>query len=53
MIVGNILRPWLGFWPTTILLVLIMVAVLIPVGRAARQERKTLDGPPDPSTPRP
>jgi membrane protein implicated in regulation of membrane protease activity len=53
MIVGNILRPWLGFWPTTILLVLIMVAVLIPVGRAARQERKELEGPPDPSTHRP
>jgi antibiotic biosynthesis monooxygenase (ABM) superfamily enzyme len=39
------LRPWLGFWPTVIPLALIMIAILIPLGRAAKQEQKDLEVP--------
>jgi hypothetical protein len=45
---ATIIRPWLGFWPTTALFGLLMLAVLIPMGVAAKRERKELEGQPDP-----
>jgi hypothetical protein len=48
MVGTTIIRPWLDFWPTTALLGLLMLAVLIPMGVAAKRERKELEGQPDP-----
>lgn len=40
MIAAPILGLWLGFWPTLISLSVIVVAVLMPLARAAKQERE-------------
>ncbi|MHA7191083.1 hypothetical protein ACX80N_12415 [Arthrobacter sp. MDT2-16] len=42
MVGTEILRPVLGFWFTALVLAPIMVAVLFPLGRAARKERDDL-----------
>ncbi|MHA7209574.1 hypothetical protein [Arthrobacter sp. MDT1-65] len=51
MVGATILRPWLGFWVTVILLGFLMVAVLMPLARAASRERKDLQGPSESSRP--
>lgn len=43
IVAAGFLRPWLGFWPTTILLGLVLLAVLVPFARAARRERKEFE----------
>jgi Flp pilus assembly protein TadB len=43
IVASGFIRPWLGFWPTTILLVVVLLAVLVPLGVAARRERKELE----------
>lgn len=40
IVLSGIIRPWLGFWPTAILLVLVMLAFVVPFGLAAWHERK-------------
>ncbi|MGV0109011.1 hypothetical protein [Arthrobacter sp. CP30] len=51
VLAATALRPMLGFWLTVLLVALLTCAVLIPLARAARQERKDLQGPGDSSGP--
>jgi membrane protein implicated in regulation of membrane protease activity len=44
-IAATALRPLLGFWVAVILLLLLVVAVLTPLARAARKERTELQRP--------
>ncbi|WP_133831244.1 hypothetical protein [Arthrobacter sp. AG258] len=48
LVASGFIRPWLGFWPTTILLALVLLGVVVPFGITARRERKELDSQRDP-----
>ncbi|MFJ4263592.1 hypothetical protein ACIPYU_14215 [Paenarthrobacter nicotinovorans] len=43
LVASGFIRPWLGFWLTTVLLALVLLAVVLPFGLAARRERKELE----------
>ncbi|WP_284764382.1 hypothetical protein [Arthrobacter sp. efr-133-R2A-63] len=43
IVASGFIRPWLGFWPTTVLLGLVLLAVLVPFGVAARRERREFE----------
>jgi hypothetical protein len=51
LIAGSLTRDWLGFWPSTVIIGLLLAAALAPLAVAARRERDELERRPDPSSP--